>query len=83
LPWIILVLINPWIEEFYWRGLLMDHTKSWSSWLSIVFTSLLLAGNHIAFVINSEVNRGFEVVISIFIKGVVWAIVYRRTKSLG
>ena len=21
-PWILLALINPWIEEFYWRGLL-------------------------------------------------------------
>ena len=26
LPWLLLALINPWIEEFYWRGLLLDHT---------------------------------------------------------
>ena len=31
LPWILLALINPWIEEFYWRGLLLDHTKNWSN----------------------------------------------------
>lgn len=27
LPWILLSLINPWIEEFYWRGLLLSNTK--------------------------------------------------------
>ncbi|WP_394330732.1 CPBP family glutamic-type intramembrane protease [Lacinutrix jangbogonensis] len=27
LPWIVLTLINPWIEEFYWRGLLFEYTK--------------------------------------------------------
>jgi membrane protease YdiL (CAAX protease family) len=29
LPWILLALINPSIEEFYWRGLLLDYTKDW------------------------------------------------------
>ena len=28
LPWILIALINPWIEEFYWRGLLIDYTKN-------------------------------------------------------
>ncbi|MPS71943.1 MAG: hypothetical protein E2590_02225 [Chryseobacterium sp.] len=31
LPWILLALINPWLEEFYWRGLLSDFTKKWNS----------------------------------------------------
>lgn len=62
LPWIILALINPWIEEFYWRGLLLDYTQGWPYWSAIIFTSLLFAMNHWAFGINSEVNRGFEVI---------------------
>ena len=24
-----IALINPWLEESYWRGLLMDHTSGW------------------------------------------------------
>lgn len=82
LPWILLALINPWIEEFYWRGLLLDYTKNWSNWASILFVSILFAVNHAAFGINSEVNSGFELVISTLIMGVVWALVYKKTKSI-
>lgn len=82
LPWILLALINPWIEEFYWRGLLLDYTKGWSNWASVLFTSMLFSINHIAFGINSNINSGFEIVISTFIMGIVWAIIYKRTKSL-
>lgn len=82
LPWILLALINPWIEEFYWRGLLLDYTKEWANWMSILFTSSLFALNHIAFGINSEVNSGIELIIVTFIMGVVWAIVYKKTLSV-
>ena len=82
LPWILLALINPWIEEFYWRGLLLDYTKNLPNWISVLFVSILFASNHIAFGINSKVNSGIEIVISTFIMGVVWAIIYKKTKSL-
>ncbi len=82
LPWILLALINPWIEEFYWRGLLLDYTKNWPNWASILFTSALFSINHAAFGLNSEVNSGFELVISTLIMGLVWAIVYKKTNSL-
>ncbi|UII77327.1 CPBP family intramembrane metalloprotease [Flagellimonas sp. HMM57] len=81
-PWIVLALINPWIEEFYWRGLLSDYTKHWPIWVSILFGSTLFAVNHIAFGINSEVNRGVELIISTFIMGLVWALLHHTTKSL-
>jgi len=82
LPWIILALINPWIEEFYWRGLLLDYTKNWSNWKSVFYSSFLFAINHAAFGINSELNSGFEIVISTLIMGIVWGFVYKKTKSL-
>lgn len=82
LPWIILALINPWIEEFYWRGLLLDYTKSWSNWNSVLYSSILFAINHTAFGLNSNLNSGFEIVISTLIMGIVWGLVYKKTKSL-
>ena len=81
-PWIILALMNPWIEEFYWRGLLLDYTNTWSNWASILYTSILFAINHAAFGINSKLNSGLEIVLSTLIMGIVWAIVYKKTKSL-
>lgn len=83
LPWILLALINPWIEEFYWRGLLLDYTKNWSNWTAIVFTSLLFALNHAVFGVNSELNSGVTVLISTCIMGIIWALVYKKTYSLS
>jgi membrane protease YdiL (CAAX protease family) len=82
LPWIMLALMNPWIEEFYWRGILLDYTKNWSNWTSVLYSSFLFAINHAAFGINSELNSGFEIVVSTLIMGIVWGFVYKKTKSL-
>lgn len=82
IPWIVLALINPWIEEFYWRGLLLDVTKSWSNWASVVYSSFLFSINHAAFGINSKLNSGLEIILSTLIMGVVWGFVYKKTGSL-
>lgn len=82
MPWIILALVNPWLEEFYWRGLLSDYTKKWNVVSSILFTSLMFSANHAVFGINSELFRGYEIFISTFVMGIVWAITYRKTNSL-
>lgn len=82
LPWITLALINPWIEEFYWRGLLLDFTKDWSNWVAVLYSSVLFAINHAAFGINSDLNSGFEIVTSTLIMGIVWGFVYKKTNSL-
>ncbi|MDY8135696.1 CPBP family intramembrane glutamic endopeptidase [Aquimarina sp. 2201CG5-10] len=81
-PWIILALINPWIEEFYWRGLLLKYTDQWSNWKAILFTSFVFAANHAVFGVNSELNSGVTVIISTFIMGVVWGVVFKKTQSL-
>ncbi|WP_271783434.1 CPBP family intramembrane glutamic endopeptidase [Aquimarina algiphila] len=82
IPWILLALINPWIEEFYWRGLLLDYTKRWPNALAILFTSFVFAINHAVFGVNSELNSGLTIVISTFIMGLIWGIVYKKTGSL-
>ncbi len=82
LPWILVALINPWIEECYWRGLLLDFTSNWSNWVAVLYSSVLFAINHAAFGLNSKLNSGFEIVVSTFIMGLVWAIIYKKTKSL-
>jgi membrane protease YdiL (CAAX protease family) len=82
LPWILLALINPWLEEFYWRGLLLDYTKNWSNWTAIIFTSLVFALNHAVFGVNSELNSGITVIISTFIMGIIWGLVFKKTDSL-
>ncbi|MBD3903325.1 CPBP family intramembrane metalloprotease [Chryseobacterium sp. C-2] len=82
MPWILIALINPWMEEFYWRGLLTDHTKKWNGLFSILFSSILFSLNHLVFGIHSELFRGYEVLLSTFVMGMVWAITYKKTNSL-
>ena len=82
IPWILLALINPWIEESYWRGLLLEHTQNWANWKAILFTSVVFAANHAVFGVNSELNSGLTTVVSTFIMGLIWALVYKKTNSL-
>lgn len=82
LPWALLACLNPWLEEFYWRGLLSDYTADWNKWLAVLITSSLFAGNHAVFGINSELLSGAEILISTFVMGVIWAVVYHQTNSL-
>lgn len=81
-PWLVLALVNPWIEEGYWRGLLLDHTRHWKPWVAILYTSTFFALNHLAFGINSVVNSGPEVFVATLIMGVAWAAIYHYTGSL-
>lgn len=83
LPWLLFALINPWFEEGYWRGLLLDTTATWKGGFSILYTSSLFALSHpILWGVNSIANRSIAVVISTFVMGVVWALVYQKTRSL-
>lgn len=83
LPWLLVALINPWLEEGYWRGLLLDLTKSWAAWASVLYTSLLFALSHpLMWGVHSLANRDPAVVVSTLLMGVCWAVTYRRTGSL-
>lgn len=82
LPWILIALINPWIEEFYWRGLLITYTKEWSPWQTILFTSTVFSLYHIVFGVNSELNSGYTLLIVTFVLGIVWSTLVKKTRSL-
>jgi hypothetical protein len=37
--WLAVALIDPWLEEGYWRGLLMDSARGWPGWLVVEYTT--------------------------------------------
>lgn len=81
--WLAFALINPWIEEAYWRGMLMDATASWAGFLSIVYTAAWFALSHpLIWGVHSTAMRQWPVVIAMFFVGAVWATVYRRSRSI-
>ena len=44
--WLAFALINPWFEESYWRGLLIDSTASWGKLASLLYSSVWFAASH-------------------------------------
>ncbi len=81
--WLLFAIINPLLEEGYWRGLLLDNTRNWPGWLGVLYSTSLFAINHPLTVgVHSIANRHPAVLISTFIMGLAWAVVYRKTQSL-
>lgn len=81
--WLAFGLINPWFEEAYWRGLLMDATESWGAFLNITYPATWFALSHpLIWGVHSPAMRQWLVVLVLFFVGVIWGLVYRRTRSL-
>jgi hypothetical protein len=44
--WLAVALIDPWLEEGYWRGLLMDSARGWPGWLVVAYTAFWFGLSH-------------------------------------
>ena len=81
--WLAFALINPWFEESYWRGLLMDATASWGKPLSLLYSSIWFAASHpLVWGIHSLPLRKVEAVGALLFVGLLWGAAYQRTGSL-
>jgi len=82
IPTVIFFLINPWLEEFYWRGLLMDVTEKWPAWISILYSTVLFTAFHAAFAWYSPAARNLPFYLAVLVLGLVMALIYKYTKSV-
>jgi len=83
LAWLVFALINPFLEEGYWRGLLLDSTRHWPAWISVLYSALLFSLNHpLTIGVHSIASRNPATLVSTFVMGVAWGTVYRKTSSL-
>lgn len=81
--WIVFSLINSFLEEIYWRGLLLDYTDHWHRTLSVGYSTTLFVLSHpFIWGVFSLANRSWSLIISSTIVGVVWCLTYIKTKSL-
>ncbi len=69
--WLLLSLINPWLEEGYWRGLL-DAADGWPGWLAVLYGAFWFG---VSPPLIADVNgaEGLPDFIGTFVVGVVWA----------
>ncbi len=79
---IIFVVINPIMEEAYWRKYLMDHLE-WRNTLKVIFTTTLFALSHpLMWGVFSVTIRSTVMTIPLIVMGIVWSIVYIKTKTI-
>ena len=82
IPTVVFFLINPWLEEFYWRGLLLDITAKWPGWVSLLYSSIFFTLWHSAFAWYSDGARNLPFYLAVLVLGLVMALVYKNTKSV-
>jgi membrane protease YdiL (CAAX protease family) len=76
------VLLNPFFEELYWRGFMLDFTFS-SKKISSLYSSILFILSHLfIWGVFSYGNRNYFLIGSLAIMSAVWCIVRIKTKSL-
>jgi membrane protease YdiL (CAAX protease family) len=82
-PWLVFALVNPLFEEAYWRGFLLDATRSWPPAVSVPYSATLFALSHPwIWGVQAAVLRDWRVIPVLTVLGFVWAMAYRCTGSL-
>jgi membrane protease YdiL (CAAX protease family) len=75
-------IINPFFEEIYWRGFVLDYTFS-SKRIGSIYSIVLFILSHICiWGVFSFGNRNLFLIVSLTIMSMVWCIVRIGTKSL-
>lgn len=84
LYWLLFALINPWLEEYYWRGVLLDGLLTkFPKWFAVLYTTIFFVISHpFMWGVFSYANKSYHLYIYLFVAGIVWAITYMKTKSL-
>jgi membrane protease YdiL (CAAX protease family) len=81
--WLGFGLLNPWLEEGYWRGLLIDATRDWPWGLGVAYSTALFALSHpLIWGVHSAALRHPAVLVGLGLAGGVWGMAYWRTGSL-
>ncbi|WP_227394990.1 CPBP family intramembrane glutamic endopeptidase [Jeotgalibacillus aurantiacus] len=82
--WVAFALINPWFEELYWRGLLLDAAIEWfPKWISVGYSTLFFMLSHpLMWGVFSIANSHYHVFINLLLLGIVWSVIYFKTRSL-
>lgn len=87
-PWVFaavlaFALVNPWFEEAYWRGALLDAGKRWPFRVAALYSTVLfVAGHPLMWGVFSTGNRSPALYATLFAMGMLWAYMRRTTQSL-
>lgn len=79
---LVFVIINPVAEELFWRQYLLDNL-SWGIWKKVTYSTVLFMISHpLMWGVFSVTIRSSIMILPLFIMGILWSIVYIKTKTL-
>lgn len=82
-PWLLFALVNPVMEEAYWRGALADATAPWPVWRAGLYSTALFVASHpLMWGVFSEGNRSPMLYASLTLMGLAWFAMRRVSGSL-
>ncbi len=80
--WLVFGLINPWFEEAYWRGVIIDAAGRWA-FAGVLYSAAAFAVSHpLVWGVHSVALRHPAALVGLGLAGLVWALAYWRTGSL-
>jgi membrane protease YdiL (CAAX protease family) len=81
--WIAFALVNPFFEEIYWRGFLLEALPFKWKWLRAVYSSVLFIASHpLMWGVFSIANRSWMLLVSLAVMSAVWSLVRYKSKSI-
>jgi len=79
---ILFVVINPIAEELFWRQYLLDNLN-WNNLGKVIYSTFLFMLSHpLMWGVFSVTIRSNIMIMPLFIMGIIWSIVYIKTKTL-
>lgn len=80
--WFLFAIINPFFEEVFWRGYLLEKLPFHQVWNMVYSTILFTISHPLMWGVFSIANRSWMTIVSLLIMGAVWCIVRMKTQSL-
>ncbi len=80
--WVMFAIINPFFEEIYWRGFLLDALPFPKAASVAYSTTFFIASHPLMWGVFSIANRSLMTWASLLMMGVVWSVTRLKTKSL-
>ena len=75
--WLLFAFINPFFEEGFWRGLLLDKLPFAAIHTKILYSTVLFIVSHpLLWGVFSIANRSYMLYVSLFIMSLVWSYAY-------
>ncbi len=81
--WLLVALINPFFEELFWRGYMLEKGEDIRFGIKALISSVLFTLSHPAmWGVFSKPMLTKELIISVFIMGLAWSFIYKKSRSL-